>query len=73
MSGCNFLKPAKVIGLTADVIGVCERTVRRPETSLILEQITREDLEPEFGKRGRKKKELPEWCSGAIREIIISM
>ena len=35
--------------------------------------MTREDLEPEFGKRGRKKKELPEWCLGAIREIIVSM
>ena len=66
VTGCNFLKPAKV---TADMVGVCERTVRRYHSY----QMTGEDLEPEFGKRGRIKKELPEWCLGAIRDIIISM
>ena len=66
VTACNFIKPAKV---TADMVGVCERTVRRYHSY----QMIREDLEPEFGKRGRKKKELPEWCLGAIRDIIISM
>ena len=52
VTGCNFLKLAKV---TADMVGVCERTVRRYHSY----QMTREDLEPEFGRRGRKKERTP--------------
>ena len=66
VTGCDLSKPAEVI---ANMVGVCKRTVLQYHQY----QMTRENLEPEFESRGRKKKELPDWCLGAIRDIIICM
>ena len=60
VTGCDLSKPAEV---TANMVGVCKRTVLRYHQY----QMTRENLEPEFESRGRKKKELPDRCLGAIR------
>ena len=51
VTGRDLSKPAEV---TANMVGVCKRTVLRYHYY----KITRENLEPEFESRGRIKKEL---------------
>ena len=48
VTGCDLSKPAEV---TANMVGVCKRTVPRYHQY----QMTRENLEPKFESRGIKK------------------
>ena len=55
--------------LTARLVGVSERTVRRYRSY----DFTQNTTEPEICKRGRKRKKLPKCFQSVIRDIIISM